>query len=234
VTLPRHIVVDIEGTTTPVSFVAETLFPYARERLADFVTRHARDGAVRAALDETRSLMGNLEADDNTVVTELIRWIDQDRKATPLKTIQGLIWRDGYLSEYLLAPIYDDVPVCLRAWKERGVRLHVYSSGSVEAQRLLFQHTSAGSLVELFERFFDTRIGAKIEPASYRAIASELGADPPSCLFLTDSQSEVAAADEAGWTVIRIDRDRPASGDVVNEGALVAPSFTAVNRWIAP
>lgn len=233
-TLPSHIVVDIEGTTTPVAFVGETLFPFARERLADFVKRHGGAPDVRAALDETRALMGNTDATDDAIVAELIRWIDQDRKATPLKSLQGWIWRDGYLSGQLLAPVYDDVPVCLREWKECGARLHVYSSGSVEAQRLLFEHTNTGSLTDLFDRYFDTRIGPKVEVASYRTIASQLSADPLECLFLTDSPPEVAAAGEAGWRVIRIDRERPSTEVVVElQGGLVAPSFAAVSRWLA-
>jgi enolase-phosphatase E1 len=229
----EHVVVDIEGTTTPVSFVTTTLFPYARERLPQFVTQHRASSKVRLALDESRALMGNPDAPDDEVVAELVRWIDEDRKATPLKTLQGLIWRDGYLSGQFLAPVYDDVPVCLRGWKERGLRLHVYSSGSVEAQQLLFSHTNAGSLIDIFDQYFDTRIGPKVEAASYQAIASRLSAHSSECLFLTDSLSEVAAAAEAGWTAIQIDRDRSSMDGMVNDSHLVAPSFTAVSDLLS-
>ena len=231
----EHVVVDIEGTTTPVSFVTTTLFPYARERLPRFVTQHTASSEVRSALDESRALLGNSEAPDDEVVAELVRWIDEDRKATPLKTLQGLIWRDGYLSGQFLAPVYEDVPVCLRGWKERGLRLHVYSSGSVEAQRLLFEHTNAGSLLELFERYFDTLIGAKVEASSYERIAAELGAEPARCLFLTDSPAELLAARTAGWQIVLIDRELPSAELITTtDGSLTAATFTEVDRWLSP
>jgi enolase-phosphatase E1 len=229
----QHVIVDIEGTTTPVSFVTTTLFPYARARLAHFVAQHGASAEVRSALDEARALLGKEAADDAEVVSELLSWIDEDRKATPLKTLQGLIWRDGYTTGQFVAPVYDDVPVNLRAWKERGLRLHVYSSGSVEAQRLLFGHTSAGSLLDLFERYFDTHIGPKVEAGSYQRIATEIRSEPERCLFLTDNPAEASAALDAGWQAIRIDRERQPSADMdLIGGSLVAPSFTAVEHWM--
>src|SRR5215212_5883324 len=131
---PTVIVTDIEGTTTPISFVTEVLFPYARERLPAYVTAHASEPEVKKILDEVRDLNGTPRMTTDEFVATLISWIDEDRKATPLKTLQGLIWRDGYRAGGFTAPLYDDVAPALNAWRTEGIRLCVYSSGSVEAQ----------------------------------------------------------------------------------------------------
>lgn len=225
---PDIIVIDIEGTTTPVTFVTDVLFPYARERMAAFITTHAEDPAVRTALEEARAMAGDPAAD---LAKLLVHWIDEDRKITPLKTLQGLIWEDGYTSGAISAPVYDDVPDALRAWRERGLCLYVYSSGSVRAQQLLFGHTNVGDLTELFCGNFDTRIGTKTDALSYTAIAAEIGARPSSILFLTDSPAEVAAARGAGWQVIRIDRNLDPAAEMLEQGGeLVAGSFASVDR----
>jgi enolase-phosphatase E1 len=197
----RAVVVDIEGTTTDIAFVHRTLFPYARARLASFVAEHP-GLAEMAAVKASEGV-----ADDAAAVATLERWSDADRKAAPLKSLQGKIWRGGYESGVLKAPVYDDVPGALARWSAAGKRLAVYSSGSVEAQKLLFAHTTAGDLSALFSAWFDTGVGAKSEAASYAALASELGETPGAVLFLSDAPAEVAAARAAGLKAVRVVRD---------------------------
>ena len=185
----RAIVTDIEGTTSSIAFVADTLFPYARARLRDYLAAHP-DEAERVDVET------------------LERWIDEDRKEPVLKRIQGRIWRDGFISGALKGHIYPDAAEALRRWRERGLRLFVYSSGSAEAQRLLFGHCEAGDLTPLFEDHFDLSIGSKLEPDSYRAIAEKIGLAREEILFLSDSPKEIEAARAAGLHVQLIDRVR--------------------------
>jgi enolase-phosphatase E1 len=229
----RAVLTDIEGTTAPVAFVADVLFPYAAERLDAFVRGHRKDRAVAEALAETAALEGRELTLDEAIAT-LLGWIKADRKATPLKTLQGKIWREGYESGAIRAPVYRDAVTALRAWKERGLRLDVYSSGSVEAQILLYRHTDAGDLTPLFSAHFDTRIGAKVEAASYAAITREIGVAPEEILFLSDLPREVEAALEAGLESWRIDRDLPAGTMRVDAlGATVASDFGPVDTWLS-
>lgn len=198
---PQAIITDIEGTTTPVSFVHECLFPYARERIADFIEAHATQPAVREQCEAVAQQSG-LSPDDTTALTTLlIRWIDEDRKATPLKALQGMIWEDGYRSGQLRGPVYSDVAPALRDWAARGIQLAVYSSGSVAAQQLIFKYSDAGDLSGLFSAYFDTRIGHKREPAAYREIAAQLRAEPAALMFLSDVPAELQAARAVGMAV---------------------------------
>lgn len=225
----RAVVTDIEGTTTPLAFVHDVLFPYARERLASWLKEHEKDPDVAAALHEARALGGVPEASLGETVALLHGWMDEDRKAGPLKLLQGLIWRQGYRDGVLKGEVYEDAAARLRAWRERGLRLFVYSSGSEEAQKLIFGYSDKGELASLFEGFFDTRIGAKVDTASYRAIAAAARIAPADMLFLSDHEGEVAAAFEAGMQVVRIDRALPA-GSWSESGSLpVAGSFDAVD-----
>ena len=197
---PRAIVVDIEGTTTPISFVKETLFPFARMRMAKFLALHARDEDVAAALAETRALAPGVEP-----VAALTRWIDEDRKVAPLKTLQGLVWEEGYLTGVIEAPVFPDAAEALADWHAAGIVLAVYSSGSVAAQKLLFAHSDRGDLTPLFSHWFDLALGPKLEPDSYRKIAAALGG---AGLFLSDHPGELDAAEAAGWDAIRLDRGK--------------------------
>ncbi len=202
----RAVLTDIEGTTSSLSFVKDVLFPYARRYIGDFVRAQAHEPQVAASLAECRQLMGEPQADIEAVVTQLLRWIDEDRKVTPLKTLQGLIWEHGYRTGDFTGHIYEDAVAALRAWHARGIGLHVYSSGSVHAQKLLFAHTPAGDLTPLFSGYYDTRIGAKSEIASYRHIAGDIGLAPDAILFLSDVQAELDAARAAGmqtWQLVR-------------------------------
>ena len=203
---PRAIVTDIEGTTTPVAFVHETLFPYARAALPDFLARTPRPPEVEAAFAEARALAGGGALSDGDVVGALLQWIDEDRKVAPLKTLQGLVWADGYRSGRLRAPVHDDAAAALRAWHDEGIALAVYSSGSVAAQKLLFGHSDHGDLTALFSAWFDLATGSKLEAASYAAIAGALGLPPGEVLFLSDHPEELAAAEQAGMPVLRVAR----------------------------
>lgn len=197
------IVTDIEGTTSSIAFVKDVLFPYARARLRDFVAR----SKVNAVLDEVRDLQQNASLTATQIVDLLEQWMDEDRKIAPLKTLQGMIWADGYKSGELTGHIYHDAVTALRAWRAAGIPLYVYSSGSVEAQRLIFGYTAFGDLTPLFDGYFDTRIGGKLEPPSYQRIAAEIGTRPGNLLFLSDHEGEIAAAKDSGWQTQLVDRD---------------------------
>ena len=186
---PSHILTDIEGTTTAIAFVHRTLFPFAEAALNGFLAAHAAEPEVAALLAE---VPGEDEA------ATLRDWMRRDVKATPLKAIQGLIWREGYASGALRGHLWPDVAPALRAWHARGLRLAVYSSGSEAAQRLLFRHSDAGDLEALFDDFHDTRVGAKREPASYARIAQLWSAESAAILFLSDVAEELDAARDAG------------------------------------
>jgi enolase-phosphatase E1 len=192
------ILTDIEGTTSSISFVKDVLFPFARERLPAFVVTHAEDTQVKHWLQEAAREAGLVSASEQEIIDLLIAWIDDDRKSTALKALQGMIWEEGYRERAFLAHIYADAARCLRAWHARGMPLYVYSSGSVPAQQLLFGHTEAGDLAPLFSGFFDTQTGAKREPSSYARIAEAIGVPPSSILFLSDIVEELDAARAAG------------------------------------
>ncbi|MDE2515171.1 MAG: acireductone synthase [Rhodospirillales bacterium] len=195
------ILTDIEGTTTPIAFVHTTLFPFAAARLGDFLAAHAADPAVAAILAEVRALAPGVDP-----LAALRGWMAADAKVTPLKTLQGLIWADGYASGALTATLYPDVAPALRRWAAAGRRLAVYSSGSIAAQRLLFGHSDAGDLTGLFSGWFDTTTGAKRDAASYRAIAAALGLPAAAILFLSDVTAELDAAVAAGLRACQLVR----------------------------
>ena len=202
----RAIVTDIEGTTSSLSFVKDVLFPYSRERMADFVIKHGADPTVRKLLDDVRKTTDK-NLDEGGIIEQLVRWIDEDKKITPLKALQGMIWEDGYQQGHFTGHIYDDAVRHLKEWKERGIRLYVFSSGSVQAQKLLFGHTEYGDLTPLFSGYFDTATSAKKEPAAYRAIAKAIGLNPGEILYLSDIKAELDAAGQAGMKTVWLVRD---------------------------
>lgn len=200
------ILTDIEGTTTALSFVKDVLFPYARTHLAEFVQAHGDNIEVRRILDEVSANCGT-QLDDRQATAQLICWIDEDRKATPLKSLQGLIWESGYRNGDFCGHVYADAVRKLREWRDSGITLHIFSSGSVQAQKLLFGHTEYGDLTPLFSGYFDTITGPKLESDSYRTIAGEMGFAAPEILFLSDSRAELDAAHEAGMKTCLLARD---------------------------
>lgn len=193
----KAIVTDIEGTTTSVSFVFDVLFPYAKERLPAFIREHAGDAAVREQLAAVSKEVDR-ELSDDEVVAELLAWIEADRKATPLKALQGLVWTAGYESGAFKGHVYDDAAEHLRKWHADGMKLFVYSSGSVKAQKLLFGHSDHGDLTSLFSGYFDTTTGPKRDADSYRKIVAEIGLPASDILFLSDVEAELSAASAAG------------------------------------
>jgi enolase-phosphatase E1 len=205
----QSIVTDIEGTTSSIDFVHQSLFPYARQHLRAYLHAHGHDAAVAEQVRETAKLEGR-ELDTDAAATVLERWIDEDRKLTPLKALQGMIWAQGYAAGELKGHVYPDTPVYLRRWHEAGKRLYVYSSGSVEAQKLIFGHSDAGDLTPLFSGYFDTRIGGKRETASYAAILRELALRGEQVLFLSDVGEELDAARAAGLQTCQLIRDAKA------------------------
>ncbi len=206
----RAIVTDIEGTTSSISFVKDVLFPYARKHLPAFVVTHADKPYVQHWLHEAAKEAGLISASQQEIIALLQRWIDEDRKATPLKALQGMIWEDGYRSGEYRAHLYPEVAHRLRDWKAHNVDLYVYSSGSVPAQKLFFGFSEAGDLTPLFTGYFDTEIGAKRDPAAYRRILSVIGRPGEEVLFLSDVVEELDAARAAGMRTTLLAR-APAS-----------------------
>ena len=196
--MTRAILTDIEGTTSSLSFVKDVLFPYARERMEAFVTTHAGEPVVARELEEVNRLAGR-RFTPAEAGRQLVEWIDQDRKVTPLKALQGMIWEAGYREGAFFGHVYPDAVRKLREWHEAGLALYIFSSGSVHAQRLLFGHTEQGDLTPLFSGYYDTRIGAKQEADAYRAIAADIGLPAKSILFLSDTLGELDAARSAGF-----------------------------------
>jgi enolase-phosphatase E1 len=205
----RAIVVDIEGTTSSIDFVHRTLFPYARARMRAFLRANAGDDRVQQLLADIEQIENQtLSLDDAADVLE--RWIDEDRKYTPLKALQGMIWKEGYAAGELKGQVYADTPEYLRRWHAAGKKLYVYSSGSVEAQQLIFRHTDFGDLTPLFTGYFDTRIGGKREARSYARILKEIGLPGAEVLFLSDVGEELDAARAAGLQTCQLLRDEKA------------------------
>jgi enolase-phosphatase E1 len=201
----RAVVVDIEGTTSTISFVRDVLFPYAHEHLDAYVTAHRKEPVVaQAMVDAAREAGEEPDVDDATVLAHLHRWIDEDRKVTPLKTLQGLIWAEGYAKTGLRGHVYPDAAAGLRRWRATGIRLYVYSSGSIDAQKVLFKNSNGGDLSWLLSGYFDTTIGPKRAVASYRAIAKSIGLPSREIVFLSDVDAELDAAREAGFQTLRL------------------------------
>jgi enolase-phosphatase E1 len=201
------VVLDIEGTTSPTAAVLGELYDYARPRLGPWIAAHADDPMVARAVADVRSAAGLPDdAPDDDVVRVLHEWMDADVKATPLKALQGQIWAEGFAAGELTSQFFPDVAPALRGWHESGVRLAVFSSGSVASQRPWFRHTDAGDLSGLVDEYFDTaNAGPKREAASFHRIADALGLRS-GLVFLSDVPAELDAAAAAGWTAVGVSR----------------------------
>jgi len=205
----RVVLLDIEGTTTPVSFVYETLFPFARARLSEYIS--TSDAAALFAEYQCESTSGIPEwqgnADDLSSAAHYAEWLmSVDRKSTALKELQGRIWERGYASGELKGIVYDDVPMVFESWKRQGIPVAIFSSGSVLAQKLIFSHTQYGDLTKFIAANFDTKTGPKREAASYRRIAAEMKVPCASVTFFSDTEAEITASDEAGMTSVLVVR----------------------------
>jgi enolase-phosphatase E1 len=175
-TLPiTTILTDIEGTTSAVSFVFDVLFPYAREHLPGFVQANAERADVAEQLQAVRVMAEEPHASTERAVAILLQWLAEDRKATPLKALQGMVWAEGYQAGLLKGHVYPDAVEALRRWHDQGLALYVYSSGSIQAQKLIFGCSEHGDLTPLFSGYFDTTSGAKREAQAYRTIAVSIG-----------------------------------------------------------
>jgi enolase-phosphatase E1 len=206
------VLLDIEGTTTPVAFVHDVLFPFSRARLGAWIESHASSpelAAIAAELAEERDEdrrqrqavppgVPSATPEGRAALLAYAHWLmDRDRKSPGLKRLQGLIWEAGYQAGALQGEVFGDVPAALRRWHEAGVRTAIFSSGSELAQRRLFQ-SAAGDLTPLVAAFFDTAVGPKRDRSSYERIAAALGVPPGRVLFVSDAIEELEAAAEAG------------------------------------
>lgn len=227
----RGILLDIEGTTTPISFVHEILFSYARAALQDYLGAHWTSPEVVADVARLRdeqaadieqqlnppTLVQGTVADEIGSVAAYLNWlIDRDRKSSSLKSLQGKIWQRGYLDGTLQAELFADVPTALKRWQRVALSINIFSSGSALAQQLLFAHTEAGDLTGFIDNYFDTTIGAKTEIESYRRIAELLRLPAQSILFISDVVAELDAAGLAGMETVLCVRpgNAPQSGGV--------------------
>lgn len=213
----RVVLLDIEGTTTPISFVYDVLFPYARARMRSYVhaqidrvefaehfaalqaesQRERQAGEDAPSLDDARALKASADR-----VADFALWLmDHDRKSTPLKEIQGQIWEEGYVEGEIQGVVYPDVLEAMKRWRDEGLRIAIYSSGSIHAQKLIFGYSDLGDLRPWIEAYFDTTTGPKKEAKSYDRIAHALDVAPHDILFLSDNPDELAAATAAGVQV---------------------------------
>jgi enolase-phosphatase E1 len=239
----RVILLDIEGTTTPVDFVYQTLFPYANRKLESFLREHSRDPEIQSLIQDLRAQYDQDERNgleppgwvDNTEEERLSssvsygQWlIARDSKCTALKALQGKIWQEGYARAELHGEVYPDVPVAFERWRRQKKIICIYSSGSVLAQQLLFRTTTSGDLTPYISVFFDTRVGAKTEGESYKKIAASFPHAPHQVLFISDAVKEIEAAHSVGLQAILCDRDPnavspPNVGEVIHNFDGVLP-----------
>lgn len=205
----KYILMDVEGTTTSISFVHEILFPFAKERLKAFVQKKSQTIEVQDILKQTKETAlaeSQKIINDDEACELLIHWITVDRKHPALKSLQGLVWEVGYLSGEIKGHVYQDVLPALKNWITKGYKLGVYSSGSVQAQHLIFEHSTAGNLRSFFSHHFDTAMGHKRDTASYLKIAQQLKLPTEEIVFLSDIKEELDAARSAGMKTIQLVR----------------------------
>jgi enolase-phosphatase E1 len=203
----KAVIFDIEGTIGDIAFVRNVLFPYARKHLQAFLKANWDATEIRGIVQAAREASGNPLPTIDAAVTQFAAWIDEDRKITPLKTLQGLIWREGYESGELKAHLYEDAVQAMKAYAAAHKRVFIYSSGSVAAQKLYMAYSIAGNLTSMIEGYFDTTTGLKGEAASYVTIARSIGADPRDIIFFSDAPAEVMAAKAAGLVPVCLNRD---------------------------
>jgi|LakMenE18May11ns_1017448.scaffolds.fasta_scaffold9959687_13 enolase-phosphatase E1 len=242
--MPKVILTDIEGTISSISFVKEVLFPYSKERLEDFILTNYEHSPfllsiIEATLEEIKQ--GNItgiayksnqesaifETQVYTAIEALKIWIQEDKKITPLKDLQGLIWEEGFRNGLFKAPLYQDAFEFFLSMKGKGLPIYVYSSGSVQAQKLFFEFSEFGDVRYLFSGFYDTKIGSKKDSESYLKIATDIQVSPEHILFLTDIKDECKASEEAGLLTVQVIRE--ALEDAVSFDNS-APNSSAIER----
>ena len=229
----QGILLDIEGTTSSISFVYDEMFPFVRDMLSSYLSENWGSPALQTCLKKIAADVdqdpktwpsGTPEKQQQTVAKAVIGMMDADVKATGLKELQGMIWKSGFKTGQLVAHLFDDVAACIQAWKEQGMDVRIYSSGSVAAQKLFFAHSIAGDLLDQFSGHYDTAIGSKREAESYRTISQKFDCKPEQIVFISDVVEELAAAKEAGLqTVLSV---RPGNKPVPKDhGFLAINSF---------
>ena len=254
-----HVLLDIEGTTCPLSFVSGTLFPYAARELGLYLERHHQDGTVQmhcqAVIEawqqdsdpQARQLWNQAQTCDSVEVGGItvrpwhgseiepyLQWlIASDRKLTPLKELQGMVWAEGYARGELVGDLFEEVPGVLQEWQQQGLVLGVYSSGSITAQKLLYGHSQAGDLCPLFSHWFDTHSGGKHEIDSYKRICAAMDVEPQHVLFISDSMAELQAAAAADLQVVLSDRDNSLSPEQRAISIQTTPAETGGYRSIS-
>ena len=205
----KYVLTDIEGTTTSVKFVYDQLFPYFRSHIGDLKSM-IQQPDVQEAFRLTVKLSLDLEGRKLNSVDEIIntlnRWSEEDRKITPLKSVQGILWEDGYKKGELKGHVYADVLPALEHWKSLGIQMGVFSSGSIAAQKLIFGYSELGDLTPFFSHYFDTTTGGKKEAETYPKIADAIGLQPSEIIFLSDITDELVAADAAGFQTVQLVR----------------------------
>lgn len=226
----KYILTDIEGTTTSVSFVFDELFPYFRNNISE-LNDLTQNLEVQEAFEEVKKIVFKEEGlkitSDDQVLQKLLDWSNADRKITPLKTLQGILWKTGYVKGILKGHVYDDVPIVLKEWDKKGLKMAVFSSGSVSAQKLIFGYSTKGDLTKFFSFYFDTSTGTKRESKTYSKIASAIGVLPNQVLFLSDIIQELEAASEVGMKTIQILRKGTVKG-----WENTAYDFVEVNKFL--
>ncbi|WP_353571636.1 acireductone synthase [Candidatus Albibeggiatoa sp. nov. BB20] len=201
------ILTDIEGTTSSFDFVREVLSPYSELHLPQFIQAHSQDSEVQKQLEATREIVRKADLTQDETIQILLTWMSEDKKATPLKALQGMVWEIGYKDQAYKAHVYPDAVTNLQKWHTNGKKLYVYSSGSIQAQQLFFSHTEYGDLTDLFSGYFDTTTGHKREKRSYRNIAERIDEAPSHILFLSDVVEELDAAQNTGMKTYCLNRE---------------------------
>ncbi len=224
----QAILTDIEGTTTSISFVHDTLFPYAKAHVKDYLLLHAHKPELQKIIEEVKQLSGMPEATLEEVAAILYTWMQQDKKITPLKTIQGWMWEEGYKQGDFQGHVYPDAYENLISWHQSSIPLYIYSSGSIHAQKLLFGHSNFGDLTPLFSGHFDTTTGPKKEASSYQIIAEKIQLPPSAILFLSDSIDEIKAARSIGMQTALITREAPTASSF--DQIIIRSATEAQNR----
>ena len=205
----KYILSDIEGTTSSISFVVDELFPYFREHIQE-LPKMGMVSEVKESFSQVIKLVKEEEGKSITTTEEVISYLDkwsrEDRKVTPLKTLQGFVWKKAYEDGDIKGHVYDDVPTCFNKWRTNGMKIGIFSSGSIHAQKLLFQYSCFGDLSKHLSNYFDTNTGAKRDSETYKTIAEILDLEPQQILFLSDIREELVAADKIGYQTMQLVR----------------------------
>jgi len=224
--MPREaILCDIEGTTTSLSFVHDVLFPLSYNSMEDFVSRHWNSDQIQPEIALIRHEISKVDAGPGEIIAVLKSWIGEDRKEKALKSIQGKIWKDAFESGQIRGHVYPDVSPNFRKWKDSGIKICIFSSGSIEAQKLIFQYSEAGDLSKYVSAYFDTNTGPKKEASSYQGIASRLALPAEDILFLSDVEAELDVARTAKMQTTQVLREGVTPN---NSGHPTARSFDEI------